>query len=129
MPMKQDTLVAETLTPEEVARICHEANRGLCAALGDHSQDSWPNAREHAKDSALAGVLMHLANPAATPAFSHESWSKAKIAAGWTYGRVKDEDERKHPCLVPYEQLPKLQQAKDHLFRGIVHALAPFVAH
>lgn len=31
-----------------------------------------------------------------------------------------------HPCLVEYENLPPEQRAKDHLFKAIVDALAPF---
>jgi hypothetical protein len=36
---------------------------------------------------------------------------------------VKDAELKTHPCLVPFEELPKFQQQKDRLFRAIVKAL------
>lgn len=107
---------------EEIARICHEANRGYCEALGDHSQVDWDEAPEWQKISARNGVLMHLNNPEAGPQASHESWMAEKLAAGWVHGPVKDPERKTHPCLVPFHELPTDQQAKDYIFRAIVHA-------
>jgi hypothetical protein len=58
---------------------------------------------------------------------AHESWLAEKAATGWTYGPVKDEQAKTHPCFVAFEQLPPDQQAKDALFFAIVTALAPFL--
>lgn len=55
---------------------------------------------------------------------SHQSWMAQKLADGWTFGPVKDAEKKQHPCLVPFNLLPREQQAKDFIFRGIVHALA-----
>jgi RyR domain len=56
---------------------------------------------------------------------THDSWLEEKCANGWSYGPVKDEGKKEHPCYVSYDELPKEQQAKDHLFKGIVAALSP----
>lgn len=56
-----------------------------------------------------------------------DSWLEEKRAAGWTYGPVKDAEKKEHPCFVLYEALPADQQAKDHLFKAIVAALAPLL--
>jgi hypothetical protein len=104
--------------------MAHEINRAYCQSIGDDSQPDWQHATEHAQASALAGVDMHLANPDATPKDSHDAWLKAKEEAGWTFGPVKDESKKEHPCMVPYEDLPESQKAKDYLFRGVVHVLA-----
>lgn len=37
----------------------------------------------------------------------HEVWAKARIDQGWTYGPERKDGEKKHPCLVPYEELPE----------------------
>jgi hypothetical protein len=105
-----------------IAMVAHEANRAYCLAIGDTSQLPWAEAPQWQKDSAIAGVQMHLANPDATPADSHESWLKHKLADGWVYGPVKDAENKQHPCCVPYEDLPAEQKAKDFIFRGAVHA-------
>lgn len=43
-------------------------------------------------------------------------WQRDSAVAG-----VKFHQE--HPCMVPFAELPKEQQAKDFLFRAVVHAL------
>lgn len=110
---------------ESIARVCHEANRTYCAAIGDHSQKPWDEAPQWQRDSALSGVKFHIAYPDATPEDSHVEWLEGKSADGWQYGPVKDETKKEHPCIVPYHELPIEQQNKDYLFRAIVHALKP----
>lgn len=112
---------------EDIARICHEANAELCETQNDFSQTNWFEAPEWQKQSAINGVKFHLANPNATPEKSHENWLVEKQADGWKYGQTKNAELKEHPCFVPYNQLPKEQQAKDYLFRGIVHSLSAFV--
>ncbi|RXN33037.1 ryanodine receptor 2-like protein [Labeo rohita] len=36
----------------------------------------------------------------------HELWIIDKIEQGWTYGPVKDESKKVHPCLVEFSKLP-----------------------
>lgn len=107
---------------DAVAKICHEANRALCSALGDNSQPAWDDAPDWQKASARNGVEFHVMNNAPASA-SHENWMKEKAAAGWKYGPVKDPEHLEHPCFLPYDQLPAAQKYKDHLFRGIVHSM------
>lgn len=109
---------------ETIARACHEVNRAYCAALGDLSQPTWEDAPDWQKNSARAGVTMHLANPNAGPQASHESWMAQKQAEGWIFGAVKRPEAKEHPCMVPFDQLPPEQQAKDYIFRAVVHAMA-----
>lgn len=107
-----------------IARVAHEINRAYCLSQGDESQLPWEDAPNWQRDSAIKGVEMHLANPDATPEDSHKSWMAQKEKEGWKYGAFKDPNAKLHPCMVPYIQLPKDQQAKDYLFRGTVHAIA-----
>ncbi len=111
-----------------IAHVAHEANRALCKAQDDNefAQPMWEDAPDWQTESALDGVSFHLRNPDAGPEASHENWLAMKIADGWVAGEVKDPDAKTHPCMVSFARLPPEQQAKDHLFRAIVHALAPF---
>lgn len=104
-----------------IAMTAHAINAAYCRAMGDDSQVDWDDAPEWQKNSALAGVDMHLANPDATPENSHESWLAQKVAEGWTYGEEKDAEAKTHPCILPYDELPEFQKAKDHIFRAAVH--------
>lgn len=109
---------------EQIAKVCHEANRAYCENIGDNSQPTWENAPDWQKKSAVTGVQYHLDNPNSKPEDSHNSWLKEKEADGWKYGEVKNPETKEHPCYVPYEQLPVEQQKKDYLFLGVVRALA-----
>lgn len=107
----------------EIARVTHEVNRAYCSALGDHSQAPWSEAPEWQRQSALLGVKLHTENLDASPAAGHESWMAQKVADGWVYGPEKRPDIKQHPCIIPFDQLPREQRAKDFIFRSVVHAL------
>ena len=109
---------------ERIARITHEANSSLCNAEGDYSQTSWDEAPDWQKSLAVLGVDYLISNPSITVSDLHESWSRQRIEDGWKYGQHKDPVAKIHPCLVPFEQLPPTQQAKDYLFKAIVLTLA-----
>lgn len=124
---ESNTAQKKEYTDQEVMRIaavCHEANRALCITQGDYSQLSWDMVPDNIADSALDGVRFHLENPDVTPEESHENWLKFKTEDGWTYGEYKDAENKKHPCMRPYSELPVEQQVKDRLFKAIVDALA-----
>lgn len=121
-------LVLSAASIAAVAAACHAANAAYCRSLGDDSQMPWGEAPENIQASVLAGVEFHLANPDAGDAASHENWLAFKEADGWVFGEVKDLEKKTHPCMVPFDELPKEQQFKDALFRTIVHATAPHYA-
>ena len=33
---------------------------------------------------------------------THDVWAKSRMEQGWTYGPERDDDKKKHNCLVPY---------------------------
>ena len=104
---------------EECAKAAHEVNKAYCEFTGDDSQVSWEDAPDWQKESARMGAKAAL-NPEQRPEDSHESWMAQKVADGWVYGEVKDPEAKTHHCMVPYNQLPAEQRAKDHLFLAVV---------
>lgn len=108
---------------EDIAQICHEANRAYCETMEDGSQVPWDESPQWQRDSALSGVKFHIANPDSKPRDSHEAWYEHKLADGWSYGDIKNPETKEHPCMVPFEELPIEQQRKDKLFLAIVRAL------
>ncbi|KAJ3606334.1 hypothetical protein NHX12_025855, partial [Muraenolepis orangiensis] len=40
----------------------------------------------------------------------HELWGMNKIELGWTYGKVRDDNKRQHPCLVDFTKLPETER-------------------
>ena len=43
----------------------------------------------------------------------HDTWAKGRMDAGWTFGPVRDDAKKQHPCLVPYSELPESEKAYD----------------
>jgi hypothetical protein len=111
---------------ELVAKICHEANRAYCQAIGDLTQTDWEEAPDWQKTSVINGVKFHLATlrigSKPSPSASHENWMSVKAQEGWKYGPVKDPVKKEHPCFRPYNQLPIEQKLKDYIFYAIVEA-------
>lgn len=115
---------ASDIKTEHIAAACHQANKALCDAFGDTSQVDWKDAPQWQRDSAITGVKFCMNNPTAPPSANHDSWMKEKVASGWVHGAVKDAGAKTHPCIVPYDQLPPDQKAKDYVFKAMVAALA-----
>ncbi|MBO5180738.1 MAG: Ryanodine receptor Ryr [Paraprevotella sp.] len=43
----------------------------------------------------------------------HEVWARTRIEQGWVYGKQRDDNNKKHPCLVPYENLSEEEKEYD----------------
>ncbi len=44
---------------------------------------------------------------------THEVWAAGRMNDGWTYGSSRDDASKKHPCLVPYDQLSEGEKEYD----------------
>jgi len=112
---------------EEVARICHETNKAFCEINGDFSQAQWAQSPGWQKASAVNGVQFAIDNPEATAEDSHSNWLAVKEKEGWSYSEVKDPANLKHPCMLPYGELPEDQRIKDALFQAVCKTCIPFI--
>jgi len=108
---------------EDIAKICHQANKAYCESLEDTSQPNWEEAPDWQKTSAIEGVKAKAKHHLIAPAQSHNLWMQKKLDEGWVYGEVKDPEKKTHPCLVAYKQLPVEQRTKDELFLAIAGVL------
>ncbi len=92
------------------ARICHACWVAYQIGAGQeyHLEPTEADLNSHA--SGLAAIL---ANPELTPEASHENWMAYRLSEGWKYGPVKDPAKKEHPDLVPFAELPLVEQQKD----------------
>jgi hypothetical protein len=44
---------------------------------------------------------------------THDVWAAQRIKEGWEYGPMRDDANKKHPCLVPYADLPESEKEYD----------------
>ncbi|HDZ27766.1 hypothetical protein LCGC14_1355200 [marine sediment metagenome] len=114
------------MTINDIAKVCHDANKSFCEIIGDESQLPWIDAPQWQRSSSVDGVIFNLNNPGGPPSGSHERWLMVKAAEGWKHGKNKDPEAKTHPCILPFDKLPEEQQIKDHIFKAIVNGLAIF---
>lgn len=53
----------------------------------------------------------------------HENWAIGRLKEGWRYGPQRDDVEKTHPCLVPYDELPDSEKEYDRTTAGETHKL------
>ena len=117
----------ELFSIEDVAKIIHQANKALCESQNDLSQKDYEEAEQWQKDSAIDGIKYFINNPNTPASALHQKWMDIKIADGWKYGEIKDAEKKTHPCILPFERMPRNQQAKDYMFIALCKALMPYI--
>lgn len=109
---------------ELAARTAHEVNRAFQMYLGEADiNPTWDHLSDDLQDSTRSGVMAIWENFEITPEELHQKWADHKTEQGWTYGPVKDATEKRHPCLVPYNDLPEGHKFKDTLFHTVVRSI------
>lgn len=43
----------------------------------------------------------------------HELWAEERLRQGWSYGEKRNDEQKQHPCLVAYEELPEEEKVYD----------------
>jgi hypothetical protein len=100
-----------------IAEPAHEAYAGYCRAHYGLDVPRWADLDSAGKQWARLGVRKQFeATVFYRAADLHQHWMDAKLAEGWTYGPIKDVATKTHPSLVPYDELPFVERAKDGLF-------------
>lgn len=102
-------------------RIAADANIHYCLNINEPPPPAWDGLTNAMQEGMIKGAQMALAG--SSPEQSHENWCKTRLAEGWEYATITDRDNKKHACLVPYNELPEAQRVKDALFQGIVCAV------
>ena len=46
---------------------------------------------------------------------AHDVWAKQRMGEGWTFGEKRDDNQKKHPCLIPYNELPESEKEYDRI--------------
>lgn len=59
----------------------------------------------------LSDDLLALAEKLAENA--HEVWAQGRMSEGWSYGESRNDVDKRHPCLVPYNDLPESEKEYD----------------
>ena len=57
---------------------------------------------------------------------NHDHWARKRIQEGWRYGATRNDIDKEHPDLVPYNQLPESEKEYDR--KTVVEALKSIIA-
>ncbi len=120
-----DTILAGE-DPDGVERasvVVHQTIQAIQIELDEPPAGDWHTTTEDNREFTRSSVRE--AQAGQTPRQSHETWMRDKIAAGWTYGPIRDNDRKIHPLLVSYDHLAPEQRAKDAALIAVVTALTP----
>ncbi len=135
---------------ERLARAIHEAYVRQKLASGARREDmqSWEVLSESQRDSSLQHAddvepklarigcrLTDAPAPNALDAFDraevellarveHERWGAERRAAGWELGDTVDEERRRTPWLIDWDQLPEVQREMDRVLVRAIPAAA-----
>jgi hypothetical protein len=61
-----------------------------------------------------AGISEHLEHHIERLAEAeHDGWMEHRIKNGWHYAKERNDDEKRHPALLPYAELTEIDQKKD----------------
>lgn len=108
-----------------IARIAYEVNRAYCDAAGDVAIPAgppWDEQDTEGQRRYYVAARAYLADPNMTDEQAHEMWVAARLNDGWVFGETLDPQLRRHPCMVPWVELPEAQQLKVRLAKAVVFA-------
>jgi hypothetical protein len=80
---------------EAIARVAHQVNKAYCESMGDLSQADWEEAPAWVRESVIAGVKFHIANPGIYELFKKfalhliEDKSQKKISSKLIINRIR----------------------------------------
>jgi hypothetical protein len=57
---------------------------------------------------------------------NHDHWAQQRMSEGWRHGATRNDGEKEHPDLVPYDQL--LETEKEYDRKTVVEALKAIIA-
>lgn len=106
---------------DRVAQVAHAAIRAHQVAHGQKPHPEWEAAEEWMRQSTRDAVRSALVDP--TPGAQHDRWLEERRAQGWSYGPERDDEKKKNPNMVDFEELPKFEQQKDSIIIALAQAL------
>jgi class 3 adenylate cyclase/tetratricopeptide (TPR) repeat protein len=55
---------------------------------------------------------------------THDNWVRQRLADGWRHGQFRDDLNKEHPCIVPYDNLPESEKEYDRkISLGVLQAI------
>jgi hypothetical protein len=111
--------------PSHIAQVAYDANRRLDLIHGNDCL-VWDDCDVTDTMAFTEAVLIQIAQPERSARKIHEDWMADRLEKGWKLG-PKNNRNKTHPSLVPFDYLSRVEQAKDQLFADVVKSLLPLM--
>lgn len=126
----------EKLNDERIVDACAvhawETNRLFVWALtppeGNQAIPTWGNDGPDDEDR-MRRMARAVLEEDLTAEDKHQQWVTHMLACGWTRGPGPDAENKKHPMLVPFAELPHTQAMKESLVVASINAMATALGH
>lgn len=117
-------MVNFSLNATQIAHILHSVTKHIPRPDGSMPCE-WDELTEQQRESAAQAVKEIYFSPAKSVEELHHLWMRPLVNAGWTKGTY-DHDNKTHPCLVPFDELPRTEVAKDLIWKHLTDILMEF---
>lgn len=107
---------------EGLARGAHEALSAYRVGIGEAPLPAWENAEDWQKESSRK-LAQSVVDGNVDPGAEHNRWFQERVAAGWTYGPVRNNATKVNPLLVPFEELPAREQQRTKVQIAVIEVL------
>lgn len=106
-----------------LAEACHEAVKIVSEQILSEDKKEWKLISSEDKSRLINAIRRTIDEKITDPAVAHGNWIVDMEKDGWKQGEEFSNENKTHPCMVPYDQLPTGQQTKDYIYLSI---LKPF---
>lgn len=107
-----------------IAKVYHQMRKALCETYADYTQKDWEQCEQWERDIEIEYVENWKCYPDDTLAvFHHERFIANMSRKGWSYGETPNREDKKHPVLAQYSDLPCFQKIFDEIFKIIESTL------
>lgn len=94
------------------------------ASIGEDAVEDFAVLPEPQKKSLLDGIEMLVADPDAGPEARHSAWVDGMLTDGWALGDEINEQNKTHPMLMSFDELPESEQIKEKLLHAVVRSMS-----
>ncbi len=103
--------------------MCHAVHRAYHASNNNFSFGlKWEEKSEEHQATVCDTVTLILNGEITNVEDSHENFVNRKLADGWSYADNYSQEDKTSPRLKPFYDLPKTEQAAEHIFFEAVNA-------
>ena len=112
------------LTSKQIAEIIHSCTSRIPRIDGS-LPDLWCDLSETTKEHASNAVEEIMSGPPRSPKELHDLWMQPLLENDWTQGDYSFEN-KKHPSLVPFQELPESEILKDELWHHLTECFRKY---